>query len=309
MSCTQVTNCCVNYAVAEICSGSFNDSIIDSLYTRKLTSTIKTEDMWSIINPIAHGMSSGHSSMGEDSSAMSLPPIVLTSSPISPSDVVQLLKTNLRTLETYDAQLDAMYGSQAYDDAVYGPEPAHEAAFAFKVSREGQALIRAAHAARSSDANDSSHTLASSPTPHKHFSARHLSDTEQGTTAAFPEVTGDGAMPYHYCRTADCRRQAPGSYGGGVRELHCCVHCHDTNGRRHSRECEAYTADNPPPSVSLHDGCTTDSASVLHDGSLPILRSLPTTATVTTLINHRLLGELQQHGCKNLFTICSLIMI
>ena len=49
-------------------------------------------------------------------------------------------------LETYDAQLDAMYGSQAYDDAVYGPEPAHEAAFAFKVSREGQALIREAHA-------------------------------------------------------------------------------------------------------------------------------------------------------------------
>ena len=28
---------------AEICSGSFNDSVIDSLYTRKLTSTIKTE--------------------------------------------------------------------------------------------------------------------------------------------------------------------------------------------------------------------------------------------------------------------------
>ena len=139
------------YAVAEICSGSFNDPIIDSLYTRKLTSTITDEDMRSIINPIAHGMSSGHSAMGEDSSAMSLPPIaldssamslppiVLTSSPISLSDVVQLSKQTYGLLETYDAQLDAMYGSQAYDDAVYGPEPAHEAAFAFKVSREGHA--------------------------------------------------------------------------------------------------------------------------------------------------------------------------
>ena len=29
-----------------------------------------------------------------------------------------------------------------------------------------------------------------------------------------------------------------------------------------------------------------------------ILRLLLTTATVITLINHRLLGELQQHGCK-----------
>ena len=116
------------YAVAEICSGSFNDPIIDSLYTRKLTSTITDEDMRSIINPIAHGMSSGHSAMGEDSSAMSLPPIVLTSSPISLSDVVQLSKQTYGPLETYDAQLDAMYGSQAYDDAVYGPEPAHEAA-------------------------------------------------------------------------------------------------------------------------------------------------------------------------------------
>ena len=69
--------------------------------------------------------------------------LVLTSSPISLSDVVQLSKQTYGSLETYDAQLDAMYGSQAYDDAVYGPEPAHEAAFAFKVSREGQALIRA----------------------------------------------------------------------------------------------------------------------------------------------------------------------
>ena len=51
------------YAVAEICSGSFNDSIIDSLYTRKLTSTIKTEDWvyhqsnctWHVLRALVHG--------------------------------------------------------------------------------------------------------------------------------------------------------------------------------------------------------------------------------------------------------------
>ena len=155
----------------------------------------------------------------------------------------------------------------------------------------------------------------------KHLSARHLSDTEQGITAAFPEVTGDGAMhhvlnrrlevdlptldkigprysfatseeadlirsgavttehlhmcaqehlsqrslaepapvrseqPDHDCRTAGCRRQAPGPFPPsvcGIRELHCCVHCYDTNGTRHSRECEAYTADST--TVSSQEG-------------------------------------------------------
>ena len=99
------------------------------------------------------------------------------------------------------------------------------------------------------------------PSPwNKHLSDRQLSDTEQGTTAAFPEVTGDGAKPYllsvtkdgkpyTYCRTASCRRQAPGPFNTcGQRELHCCLHCCDTNGGRHSRQCEAYTTDNPPPS-------------------------------------------------------------
>ena len=89
----------------------------------------------------------------------------------------------------------------------------------------------------------------------KHLSARHLSDTEQGITAAFPEVTGDGAMPYHDCRTAGCRRQAPGPFPPsvcGIRELHCCVHCYDTNGTRHSRECETYTADST--TVSSQEG-------------------------------------------------------
>ena len=152
----------------EIYSGSFNDSVIDNLYTRKLTSIIKTEDLWSMINPIAHEMSSGHSSMGENPSAISLP-VVLHPVAISPSDVIPLRQLG-------STQKDV-------DDAVYGPEPAHEAAFAFMISRTQQARIYAAHAARSSDANDFSHTLASSPTPHKHFSARHLSDTEQGTVS------------------------------------------------------------------------------------------------------------------------------
>ena len=150
---------------------------------------------------------------------------------------------------------------------------------------------------------------------------RHLSDTEQGITAAFPEVTGDGAMhhvlnrrlevdlptldkigprysfatsaeadlirsgavtteqlrmcaqehlsqrslaepapvrseqPDHDCRTAGCRRQAPGPFPPsvcGIRELHCCVHCYDTNGARHSRECDVYTTDST--TVSSQEG-------------------------------------------------------
>ena len=68
-------------------------------------------------------------------------------------------------------------------------------------------------------------------------------------------MTGDGAKPYHDCRTAGCRRQAPGPFPPsvcGIRELHCCVHCYDTNGTRHSRECETYTADST--TVSSQEG-------------------------------------------------------
>ena len=74
--------------------------------------------------------------------------------------------------------------------------------------------------------------------------------TGDGAKPYLLSVTGDGAKPYTYCRTASCRRQAPGPFPPSVcgqRELHCCLHCCDTNGRRHSRQCEAYTTDNPPP--------------------------------------------------------------
>ena len=195
----------------ETYTGSFNDSVIDlASNTRKLPPTlihsrnganrskydINLSDLTSMSN-IAHEMSSGHSSMGEYPRAISLP-VVLHPVAISPSDVIPLRQLG-------STQEDV-------DDALYGPEPAHEVAFSLMISRAQQARIYAAHAARAPDslADDFSHTLASSPTPHKHLSARHLSDTEQGTTAAFPEVTGDGAMPYHYCRTTGCRRQAPG---------------------------------------------------------------------------------------------------
>ena len=52
--------------------------------------------------------------------------------------------------------------------------------------------------------------------------------------------------PQHDCRTVGCRRQAPGPFppaACGVRELHCCVRCYDSNGERHSRECDGSTAD------------------------------------------------------------------
>ena len=81
----------------------------------------------------------------------------------------------------------------------------------------------------------------------------------QGTVEGTPtlEVLGSTAelaepapvrseQPDHDCRTAGCRRQAPGPFPPsvcGIRELHCCVHCYDTNGARHSRECDAYTTE------------------------------------------------------------------
>ena len=54
--------------------------------------------------------------------------------------------------------------------------------------------------------------------------------------------------PHHDCRTVGCLRQAPGPFppaAGGIRELHCCVRCYDTNGGRHSRECDGSTTDLP----------------------------------------------------------------
>ena len=62
-------------------------------------------------------------------------------------------------------------------------------------------------------------------------------------------------QPDHDCRTAGCRRQAPGPFPPsvcGIRELHCCVHCYDTNGARHSRECDVYTTDST--TVSSQEG-------------------------------------------------------
>ena len=208
-------------------SGSFNDSVIDGLYTRKLTSNIKTEDLWSMINPIAHEMSSGHSSMGEYPRAIP-PSVTLNPVVVSPSDVCLVSQT------TYSvADADSITDDSDADSIT--DEPSHT----------------------------------STPSLwNKHLSDRHLSDTEQGTTAAFPEVTGDGAKPYTYCRTASCRRQAPGPFPPsvcGVRELHCCLHCCDTNGTRHSRQCEAYTTDNPPPPID-DSICSPGGTSATHPG-------------------------------------------
>ena len=73
----------------------------------------------------------------------------------------------------------------------------------------------------------------------------------QGTVEGKPtlEVLGSTAelaepapvcseQPDHDCRTAGCRRQAPGPFPPsvcGIRELHCCVHCYDTNGAANLR--------------------------------------------------------------------------
>ena len=62
--------------------------------------------------------------------------------------------------------------------------------------------------------------------------------------------TGDGSIsapaPLHNCRTVGCLRQATGPFSPaacGVRELHCCLRCYGTDGRRHSRECNESTTD------------------------------------------------------------------
>ena len=83
----------------ETYSGSFNDSVIDlASNTRKLTSYIKTADLWSMINPIAHEMSSGHSSMGEYSRAIP-PSVALHPVVVSPSDVCLVSQTTYRFSE------------------------------------------------------------------------------------------------------------------------------------------------------------------------------------------------------------------
>ena len=74
-------------------SGSFNDSVIDSLYTRRLASTNNTEDLWSMI--IAHEMSSVHSSMGEYPRAIP-PSVTLNPVVVSPSDVCLVSQTTYR---------------------------------------------------------------------------------------------------------------------------------------------------------------------------------------------------------------------
>ena len=54
------------------------------------------------------------------------------------------------------------------------------------------------------------------------------------------------ALPSHNCRTAGCRRRAPGPFPPavcGVAELHCCLRCYVTNGERHTLECNGPTTD------------------------------------------------------------------
>ena len=226
------------------------------------------------MNNIAHEMSSGHSSMGEYPRAIS-PPVVLHPVIVSPSDVVPLRRLVSQT--TYHFSDDSVADADSITD-----EPSHTSTPSptphnYEV-RQIQTRVWKAHvtadtaeeakkkawsssrgwtsasddvvleAAIDVDAANDQRMHTYTHKWNKHLSARHLSDTEQGITAAFPEVTGDGAKPYHDCRTAGCRRQAPGPFPPsvcGIRELHCCVHCYDTNGTRHSRECETYTADNP----------------------------------------------------------------
>ena len=54
-----------------------------------------------------------------------------------------------------------------------------------------------------------------------------------------PDVTPTAGGTQHDCRTFGCLRQAAGpSAATAVGEVHCCVMCFETEGRRHSRECD-----------------------------------------------------------------------
>ena len=190
-------------------------------------------------------MSSGHSSMGEYPRAIS-PPVVLHPVVVSPSDVVPLRQLGSQT--TYHFSDDSIADDSSHTSAS-SPTPhnyevrqvqtrvwnarvtadtAEEAKKKAWSSSRGWISISddvVLEAAIDVGAANDQHMHAYTHKWNKHLSARHLSDTEQGTTAAFPEVTGDGAMPYHDCRTAGCRRQAPGPFPPSMRRSRTTLLC------------------------------------------------------------------------------------
>ena len=93
---------------------------------------------------------------------------------------------------------------------------------------------------------------ATAPGPSAHDSARPVVDPHgngvrigESNTPAPPPLTGV-RNPSHDCRTAGCRRRAPGPFPPavcGVAELHCCLRCYVTNGERHTLECNGPTTD------------------------------------------------------------------
>ena len=327
----------------EAYTGSFNDPVIDlASDTRKLPSTlllsrnganrskydINLSDLTSMHN-IAHEMFLvRHSSMGEYPRAISSPVVA------PPPGVAPLRRFISQT--TYHFSDDSIADADSITDeslhTLMPPPAPHSGKYEVRQiqTRVWKANVVAGTAEEAkrkawsstrgwtSESDDVVLKATIDAANDQHLSAaaiatnRHLSDTEQGITAAFPEVTGDGAMhhvmdsrlevdlptldkigprysfatpaeadlirsgavtteqlrmcaqehlnrrslaepapvrseqPDHDCRTAGCRRQAPGPFPPsvcGIRELHCCVHCYDTNGARHSRECDVYTTD------------------------------------------------------------------
>ena len=107
----------------ETYSGSFNDSVIDlASNTRKLTSNIKTADLWSMINPIAHEMSSWHSSMGEYPRAIP-PSVALHPVVVSPSDVCLVSQTTYSVADadsiTDDSDADSITDEPSHTSTPY----------------------------------------------------------------------------------------------------------------------------------------------------------------------------------------------
>ena len=336
----------------EAYTGSFNDPVIDlASDTRKLPSTlllsrnganrskydINLSDLPSM-HSIAHEMSLvRHSSMGEYPRAIS-PPVVAPPPGVAPlrrfisqttyhfsddsiADADSITDESLHTLMPPPAPHSGKYEVRQIQTRVW------KANVVADTAEEAKKKAWSSTRGWTSESDDVVLKAAIDAANDQHLSAaaiatnRHLSDTEQGITAAFPEVTGDGAMhhvlnrrlevdlptldkigprysfatsaeadlirsgavtteqlrmcaqehlsqrslaepapvrseqPDHDCRTAGCRRQAPGPFPPsvcGIRELHCCVHCYDTNGARHSRECDVYTTDST--TVSSQEG-------------------------------------------------------